>query len=136
MSRNLGTKLRNYEEIYYDELTVPQNATVSSGPVLCMGVTNDGIEVIVEVGDTEIALADTTTLEVKLFEHDTEGGAGTEFATIYTKTASGAETLDAKAELARYAIATDKKRWISAQVSTTDAAATGTINVFPVYIPR
>lgn len=136
MARNLGDILRNYEEQFFDDTTVPQNTTLASSYVLCLGKTNDSIEVFVEVGETDIALADTTSLTVQLFEADTEGGAQTLLATIYTITASGATTLDAGTELARYAIATDRKRWITAKVITTDAAATGTINVFPVYIPR
>lgn len=117
--------------IFYNE-TVPQN-TSSASSAWILGMTQDSIEIVGKVQD-EVGLADTKILSVTMTSSTTETGSFGDSVTLYTKTASGAETIAANTELFRYAIAKDVGPWIKITVTTDDAAATGTVDVFPLMV--
>lgn len=117
--------------IFFDG-TVPQNdSTLSAGKLL--GMTQDSIEVVGRV-DTEVELADTKTFSVTLTSSATEGGTYGNAVTLYTKTASGAETIAVDTELFRYAIPKSAGPWFKVTITTDDAAAAGGVTVFPVMV--
>lgn len=124
-----------YGEALADAQTLPQNTSADgNGGEFRLDDTLGAIEILVDV-ETEISLADTKVLTVKLQHKDT-GGSYADLATIYTKTASGATTLAADTELARFILPTNTKELLKAVISTTDAAASGKINVNPTYLAR
>lgn len=119
-----------------EEQTLPQNASADgNGGAFDFAGTNGAIEIVVKVGATAIGLADTKVLIVKL-QHADGDDAMADLATIYSKTASGATTLAAGTELARYVLPSTVKDRVKAVLTTTDAAATGKITVSPVYLAR
>lgn len=119
-----------------EEQTVPQNASADgNGGEFDFSGTNGAIEIVVKVGGTAIGLADTKVLTVKL-QHADGSDAMADLSSIYSKTASGATTLAADTELSRYVLPSTVKSRLKAVIATTDAAATGKINVSPVYLAR
>ena len=131
----LNQDLKVDGEQYFDAQTVPQNDTENSSSVKNqIGAQNSSIEVKVVV-TTEIGLADTKVFTVKLQE-SSDDSTFTDKETLYTKTASGAETIAVDTVLAQYTLPTDIKKYTRVVVTTDDAAATGAIDAYPRYIPR
>lgn len=114
---------------------LPQNASADgNGGEFHLADTLGSIEVIVKV-NAEISLADTKVLSVKMQDKAT-GSEYADLATIYSKTASGATTLAAGTELARYILPSGTKELLKAIITTTDAAAAGKLDVYPSYQAR
>ncbi|MDP2876859.1 MAG: hypothetical protein Q8O00_11790 [Holophaga sp.] len=127
--------LKVFGEYLAQSQSLPLNASADgNGVELPVDKTMGALEVVVEV-DAQVGLADTKVLSVKL-QHKDVGGAYADLATIYAKTAAGATTLAAGSVLARYTLPSDCKALIKAVITTTDAAATGKLNVFPSYLAR
>jgi len=115
--------------------SLPQNTNADgNGGAFNLAGTNGSIEVVAVV-NSEISLADTKVLTVKL-KDSSDGTTYADMQTIYTKTASGATTIAADTELGRFIIPTNAKPHIKANIVTTDAAATGKIDIFQNYIAR
>ncbi|MDQ7818837.1 MAG: hypothetical protein RDU14_17550 [Melioribacteraceae bacterium] len=116
--------------------SVPQNTSAdgNGGVFENLGQAQGSIEVVAKV-NAEIGLADTKVVTVKL-QHSDDNSSFTDLATLYTKTASGAETIPAGTELARYIVPTNAKRYIKAVLTTTDAAGTGKVDIYTVYLAR
>lgn len=116
--------------------SVPQNTSAdgNGGVFQYLGQAQGSIEIVAKV-NTQIGLADTKVLTVKL-QHSDDNSSFTDLATLYTKTASGAETIAAGTELARYIVPTNAKRYIKAVLTTTDATGTGKVDIFTVYLAR
>ena len=117
--------------IFYDE-TMPNNTSSASSAWL-LGMTQDSIEIVGKV-QTEVELADTKVLSITLTYATTETGSYGNSVTLYTKTASGAETIAANTELFRYAIPKSAGPWFKVTITTTDTGTTGTFDVFPVMV--
>ncbi len=116
--------------------TLPQNTSAdgNEGP-LKVGGAMGAFELLVRV-NAAIAIADTKALTVKL-QHRDGTDVFADLATIYTITAAaGSGALAKGKELARFALPSTVKNEIKAVISTTDAAASGKIDVLPVYLPR
>jgi len=116
-------------DMLFDEEVVPQDNTVTSDEFNA-GKTQASLELVV-YADTDIDLADATTLSVNYLYGDSFGDS----QTIYTVTASGATTIDA-GELARFVPSTDLPVPGKVEITTDDGAATGTISVWPEYVAR
>lgn len=125
----ISEEIKSAQDYILDGVTVPKNTSTTSSAKL-VGGTNGQIELVVNAR-TAIALADTKVLTVALTGSDTEGGSYTALRTLYTKTASGATTIAAGTELARYVFNSIDPLYVKAVVTTTDAAATGTIEAYP-----
>lgn len=127
--------LKVHGEYLAQAQALPQNASADgNGVELPVDKTHGALEVVVDV-DALVGLADTKVLTVKL-QHKDVGGAYADLATVYTKTAAGATTLAAGSVLARYILPSDCKALIKAVITTTDAAASGKLNVYPTYLAR
>lgn len=128
-------ELKVHGEYLAEDQALPQNTSADgNGGELRLSDTQGAIELVGVVED-EISLADTKVLTIKLREKD-DGGSYADKATLYTKTASGATTLAAGTELFRYILPTDTKDIIKAQLTTTDAAAAGSVTIYPNYLAR
>ncbi len=132
--------LPHFAQIYGQGLvnaqTLPQNTSAdgNEGPLKVSGLLG-GIELVVRA-HTDIAIADTKALTVAIQQRDGED-AFAALATIYTITAAaGSGAITAGTELARYALPSTVKDEIKAVITTTDAAATGKLDVIPAYMPR
>lgn len=132
--------LPHHQQVYKEWLanaqTVPANTSAdgNEGPIK-VGGTLGGIEVVVRA-NTAIAIADTKVLNVKL-QHRNGADAFADLATVYSLTAAGGNGAIAKGtELGRYALASTVKDEIKAVITTTDAGATGKIDIIPTYLPR
>jgi hypothetical protein len=115
-------------------LPLNTSADGNEGP-LKVGGAMGALELLVRV-NAAIGIADTKALTVKL-QHRDGADAFVDLATIYTITAAaGSGALAKGKELARFALPSTVKDEIKAVISTTDAAATGKIDILPVYLPR
>lgn len=133
---NYNGEIKFADDYLVKAQSVPQNTSAdgNGGVFENLGKVQGSIEVVAKV-NTEIALADTKVLTVKL-QHSDDNSSYSDLQTLYTKTASGAETIAADTELARYIVPTTAKRYIKAVITTTDAAATGKLDVYTVYLAR
>ena len=115
---------------------LPQNdsADGNGGEFFYKG-TLGGVEVVAKVR-TEVTLADTKTMSLKLQEAEAEGGSYSDLATVYTATASGETTLAAGLELGRFVLPSDFKGRIKAVLVSDDAAVTGKVDLYPVLLPK
>jgi hypothetical protein len=132
--------LKHYVQIHGQGLvnaqTLPQNTSVdgNEGPLKVSG-THGAIELVVRT-HTAITIADTKTLTVKV-QHRDGSDAFADLATIYSLTAaSGSGAIPADTELARYVLPSTVKEEAKVVITTTDAAATGKIDVIPTYLAR
>lgn len=119
--------------------TVPQNDSADgNGGGQQISGTQGGIEVIAKVGATALGLADTKVFTIALQQSSDNGVADAYAAlhTLYTVTASGATVVAAGTELGRFIIPTNAERYIKAVLTSDDAAMTGTVDIYPVYLPR
>lgn len=122
-------KPRPTPDVLFDAVAVPQNATLTSAAAN-LGETQGALELVI-FADTAIGIAGATSLTVTY-----EYTASTAFDTsVELYTAAGAATL-AAGELARFIVPTDFPTVGRVKVITTDAAATGTISVYPEYVSR
>ncbi len=116
---------------------VPQNDTAVGNGMFVenCGGTMGGIE-IVAVVDTEVGLADTKVLSVRL-QDSADGTTYADLETIATVTADSASfTLAAGTQLGGRIVRNADRDYIRVSITTDDAAATGTISVYPRYLPR
>jgi hypothetical protein len=132
--------LRHFTQVYGQGLvnaqTLPANSSVDSneGPIKASG-TLGGIELVVRA-NTALSIADTKALTVKV-QHRNGTDAFVDLATIYSLTAAGGNGAIAKGtELARFALPSTVKDELKAVITTTDAAASGKLDVIPTYLPR
>lgn len=115
--------------------SLPQNASADgNGGEFHLSDLQGSLEVVVKV-NAEIALADTKVLSVKLQDKAT-GGNYADLATIYSKTAAGATTLAVDTVLARFILPTDLKELAKVVITTTDAGATGKLDIYPRMLAR
>lgn len=132
--------LPHFQQVYGEWLAnaqaLPQNTSAdgNEGPIQVNG-TLGGIEVVVRA-NTAIAIADTKALTVKL-QHRDKGGAFADLATVVNlAAAAGSGTIAKGAELGRFALPSTVKAEVKAVITTTDAAASGKLDVIPTYLPR
>lgn len=127
--------LKVYGQYLAEAQALPQNASADgNGPVLDLDGTMGGIE-IVAVVTAEISLADTKSLDIKLQDSE-DGETFADLETLYSVTADGATTIDADTVLERYVLPSDAKAYIKAVLTTDDAAAAGSVSVYPTYLAR
>lgn len=136
---NLGGVLRHAEDFLAKAQTLPQNTSADgNGGSFQLSDTIASVE-IVAVANTAIALADTENLTIKL-QQSTDNGVADAFAdlsTIFTLTAAGGNgAIAAGTELGRAIVPLDAERYIKAVLVSDDAALTGKVDVFAVYLPR
>lgn len=130
-------ELKVYGEYFTKDQAVPQNTNAdgNQGPIVMEGDLASQ-EVVGRVGSA-ITIAATTTITIKLMHAPDDGtgnpGAYTDLDTVFT---AGDGTIAADAELFRFVPPTNVQKYVKVNVATTDAAATGTLSVFPSYLPR
>jgi len=115
---------------------VPQNTSaVGNGAGKVVGNCAGYIQINARVS-TDIVLADTKVLSIKLQESSDDGvvDSYTDLVTIYTVTASGATTIGEGTLLASYMYNPDDEKYVRAVITTDDAAVTGNIDIFPRMI--
>ncbi len=134
----LNEDIKVYGESFFDDTTVPQNDTTNSdGYNVSTCAVLGSFRVKAVVGDTKISLANGQALTITLQDSDTDvDGDYAALATIYTITASGATELAVGADLGEIVLPYTAKQFVRATITTDDVAATGTIMVYPVYLPR
>jgi hypothetical protein len=133
---NNGGILRADDSYLTKNHAIPNNTSEdgNGGSFAGLAGTMGGVEIIVEV-ETQVALADTKVLSVKL-QDSANDSSFADLATIYTKTASGATTLAAGTILARYIVPTSARKYLKAVITSTDTQQSGKLNVFLNYLPR
>ena len=131
----ISTEIRSAQDYLLDGVTVPQN-TNTVGSANLVGGAQAALEIVVEA-KTALAIADTKNINIKLTASDTEGGTFTDLVTLYDLTAAGGNgAIVAGTILGRYVYKPSDPLWTKAVVSTTDAAATGTVDAYVRYISR
>ena len=131
----ISEELKSAQDYLFNDTTVTANATLT-GSAQLVGSAQAALEIVVNVGSTAIALADTKVLTISLTGSDTETGSFTALQTLYTKTASGATTLGAGTELARYVVKPSDPLYVKAVAVNNDSAITGKIEAYIRYIAR
>ena len=131
----ISDELKSAQDYLFNDATVTANATLT-GDANLVGGAQAALEIVVNVGSTAIALADTKVLTISLTGSDTETGTFTALQTLYTKTASGATTLAAGTELARYVVKPSDPLYIKAVAVNNDSTLTGKIEAYIRYIAR
>lgn len=132
----LGQDIKVDGEQYLVGVSAPQNTTVNSSAIKNMPGAQLGSLQVKVVVNTDLVIADTKIMTVKLQHSDAETTGFTDYATLYTVTASGVTTVDAETVLALFVLPTDIKKWTRLTVTTDDAAVTGKVDAYPVYLPR
>lgn len=128
MIGTISEELKAYNDYLFNGATIPQNTTLTGSAVM-VGGTQAELEVVAIV-NTDIVLADTKAITIKLTNGDTEGGSFTDLVTLYSATASGATTITVGTELGRYVVKPSDKLYAKAVATTNDATATGKIDVY------
>lgn len=130
----IDEKLINENALYYEGETVPQNTTISSAALKTGECGQLGATRIIFRAATDIAIADTKTLTL-VVQESADGSTG--WSTIRTVPflSSGATTYTAGNEFAQYVLDETVLEYTRVQITTDDAAATGTIDAF-VGTPR
>ena len=131
----ISEELKSAQDYLFNDTTVTANATLT-GDANLVGGAQAALEIVVNVGSVAIALADTKVLTISLTGSDTETGSFTALQTLYTKTASGATTLAAGTELARYVVKPSGPLYVKAVAVNNDATLTGKIEAYIRYIAR
>lgn len=134
-----GSKVRDAWSGYFATgQTIPANTNADGDEgALKVAKTMQRLRVVL-AAKTTIALADTKALTMKLKSCATEGGSYADIpGASQTYTASGAKTWAAGEEIMSIPIPHDEDGgdFIKANVATTDAAATGTFDVFVEMLP-
>ena len=135
---DLNGLLRQAEDFLAKAQALPQNTSADgNGGAFKHADTQGSIEVLAVVNE-EITLADTKALTVKLQESSDNGVADAyaDLHTLYTKTSSGGDTIAAGTLLGRVLIPLTAEKYIKAVLVSDDAALTGKVDVFAVYVPR
>ncbi|MFC5355659.1 Bbp16 family capsid cement protein [Azospirillum himalayense] len=116
--------------------TLPQNTSADgNGGAIELSGINGAVEAVARI-NTAVTIADTKALTIKL-QHSADGSSWTDLGTIYSLTAAGGNgALAAGVELGRFALPSTVRRYVKAVITTTDAAATGKVDVIPAYLPR
>lgn len=127
--------LKVHGEYLAKEQALPQNASADGN-----GETMDfsgglGSQEVVAEAVADIALADTKVLSVTLMQRDA-GGEWESLGTVCSLTASGPTAIEAGTILGRFVPPTDAKAETKAVITTNDAAATGSVSVYPHYLAR
>ncbi|AWJ91417.1 hypothetical protein Sp245p_16355 (plasmid) [Azospirillum baldaniorum] len=132
--------LRHYVDIHGQNFakaqTLPQNTSAdgNGGGVELSGI-NGAVEAVARV-NTAVTIANAATLTIKL-QHSADGTSWSDLGTVYTLAASGGNgALAADTELGRFALPSTVRKFVKAVITTTDAAASGKVDVIPVYLPR
>jgi hypothetical protein len=131
-----GKPLRDDEAYLASAQTIPQNTSAygDEGSKF-VGNTNGALCVRAYV-TTQIALADAKVFTIKLFD-SADDSTFAEYATTYTVTASGATTIAVGTKLGEdFVIPPQMNNYVKAQLVTTDAAATGAVDIVITYLDR
>ncbi|EPR44577.1 hypothetical protein dsx2_1536 [Desulfovibrio sp. X2] len=100
-----------------------------------LSATQGALEVVVAAAD-DVSLAAGKSLTVTLV-HAPDGGAFTPAGRTFTATAGASPlTFDAGEEICRLAVPSDLAPEAMLRVSTTDAAAAGSLDAWPEYLAR
>ncbi|KAF0146663.1 MAG: hypothetical protein FD153_10 [Rhodospirillaceae bacterium] len=140
-----GNGLRHYVTVYGQrlayEMDLPKNTkgAGNEGPIKAYGI-NGSLEIVARVNE-DIRIADGKKLTITLEHSDTGDKTKPEewatLGTLYTLTAGGGNgSLKKDTELDRFPLKSTVKRYLRAQIETDDAAASGKLDILPVYLPR
>jgi hypothetical protein len=134
MPTGLGYELIDESAIYHKGVATPQNTTANGSVVRSGAGGQNGACEVVLTPATAIGLADTKTLTITV----QDSADGTSFATVdsFVRTASGATTLPAGTPVWKFVLPETIREYTRVQIATTDAAATGTVDVFLKYLAR
>lgn len=125
----ISEDLKSAQDYLFKDTTVPVDTT-TAGTANLVGGTNGQLEIIA-IAKTDITIADTKSITVKLAGSDTEGGSFTDYANLYALTASGGNgAITAGTVLGSYIVTSENPLWAKAVVVTDDATATGTLDVY------
>jgi len=116
------------------EQAIPQNATADgNGVVQDFSGMQSKMEAVAVVA-SDIVLADTKTITVKLQESD-DGQTYSDAGVVFTHTASGETTFSAGDILGRFTPSVDAKPYTKAVLYSDDPAVTGSVSVKVGILP-
>lgn len=131
----------NHELIFENQLfeagmTLPANTNANANKAMRADGTSGRLAIVVQAADDAVALADTRTFTLRYTEADTEGGSYSaptpETSLVFT--ASGAYAPNKGDVIARLLLPVDVKKWVKANLATSDGSAAGTVNVVLAYV--
>lgn len=131
----ISQEIKSAPDYLFYEKTMPDETNADS-PVKLLGGTQGAIEVVIEVGATDVTLANTKVLTFTLKYDTSPTGSFTNDIVLYTKTASGNSVIAAGTELARFAIPRGIGPYFKLNVATDDTNETGTFTAYPAYVAR
>jgi hypothetical protein len=126
---------------YCEAQAIPQTTTgevvAGNGGAMQLSQTMGGIE-LKGVVTTSIVISDGKKIDVLLYQSSDDGDSDAYALkeTLYTKTASGTETVAANAELFNYVLPSDTERYTKVYLKSTDGDITGAVSVYGRYLPR
>ncbi|MCP4339627.1 MAG: hypothetical protein GY799_12230 [Desulfobulbaceae bacterium] len=128
-----GQTLRDETSIYHDGATVPQNTSVD-GSSSITGINGQSGKIAIRCEPTvAVAVADATVLTLTL-QHSTDNATWVTLDTFSTPS-SGAKAFAIGELIHEFVLPRNSFDYTRVQLATTDAAATGTVDVFGNMVP-
>lgn len=134
-SGTIGAELYSDTDAIYTNEAVPQNTNKTTSTFF-FGRTLHGLELVVNVGSTAIALAENDILTIAYAQAEDDDFTSATYETLYTKTFGSSETIAIGTELVRYVANTKDGAYFRLRVTTDDTAAAGTINAMIASVKK
>lgn len=135
---NLNGILISDDDFLAKDQDVPDNTSVDgNGGSLDLGnFQQASLEVVAKVGSVGLDISDTFALTIAL--HDSaDNSSFAALGTVYTITAAAGSGVKAIGTvLGKLLIPSSVRRYVKAVITTTDASASGKVDVFLTHVPR
>jgi len=124
------------DSYYYDNVAVPQNATVTGTDLRTSLQGIQGAQQIEVVVTVATDLTDTKVMTIALLD-SADGVTFAAYATLYTITAAaGSGIIAAGTNLVKFVLPDDIKEYTRVSVLTDDADVEGDFDCYVKYLPR
>jgi hypothetical protein len=135
---NLNGIVISDDDFLAKDQDVPDNTSVDgNGGSFDIGNFQEGsLEVVANVGSVGLDISDTFAITIKI-QDSADNSSFADLANVYTLTASSGNGVKAIGTLlGKLILPSATRRYIKAVIVTTDASASGKVNVFLTYLPR
>jgi len=130
--KKMNDDLRIAGEMYFDKEAVPQNASKSSVALKTeSGAMNASIELRIVVNEA-LTITEATQLTIGVYHGDSSDAVSTKIAEVVVP----AGTVAAKTRLLTLVLPSTAKAYTAVVMESDDVAAAGSIDAYPVHVPR
>ena len=130
----ISEPLKAYPDYFLDGVDVPNNTTTTSGAVQVGGT--QGELMVQAVAASNISIANTKTLVLKVQTSDSANSGFADKQTLYSATASGTLTIDAGTVLGEYIFTPSDKMYAKVTCASTDSASIGSVDAYLTRVCR